>query len=361
MTNLQPDIILNLMQYFMRLNSNKFSNLWQVPNNLFILTLSHIAVKIANQNLVKVGGKEPYTVIMTKNTLSEKLILLIFSASLLLVCGCLAVKKSSEFVESLRNPTSFPEIYLPEIKDIDDIIAEKSLAEDENIMIIPLGKDKSTSVYLFQMRPGAKMESHYHKTHDEILYIKRGSGLIELDGTRHIVKEGMMVMIPRKSGHRYVNTGKEISITISMFSPPFDGKDIKVLESSIIYTKKKKTIYDKAMKKSIKELKKEKGEGQERKWFGLRAKGKEEVESAEDEEGGVIPEEQKILVLTDEGRKKIREARRKVNAEENAIIDKIILDEKLMVLQRLRLDGLISDIELEKTKAEIIEESGLSK
>jgi cytochrome c-type biogenesis protein CcmH/NrfG len=63
--------------------------------------------------------------------------------------------------------------------------------------------------------------------------------------------------------------------------------------------------------------------------------------------------------LTEEGRERIREARKKVNAEENAIIDKIILDEKLMVLQRLKLDGVISDEEFETKKAEIIEESGL--
>jgi quercetin dioxygenase-like cupin family protein len=294
---------------------------------------------------------------MSKNTLTKNVVLLIISVAVLVVCGCMATKKPGEFVESLRNPTSFPEIFLPEIKYIDEIIEEKSLADDENVMIIPLGKDKSTSVYLFQMRQGAEMGSHYHNDHDEILYIKQGSGLIILNGTRYIVKEGMVVMIPRQSGHKYVNTGKEISITVSMFSPPFDGKDIKVLEKAINYKKKKKTMYDKAMKKSVRELRKEKGE--ERKWFGLRRKDKEEPGSDEDEEGGVIPEEQKILVLTDEGRKKIREARRKVNEEEKAIIDKIILDEKLMVLQRLKIDGLISEEEFEKTKAEIIEESGL--
>jgi quercetin dioxygenase-like cupin family protein len=295
---------------------------------------------------------------MQENTLSKNVILFIISVSFLLVCGCMATKKSGEFVESLRNPTSFPEIFSPEIKYIDDIVEEKSMAEDENVLIIPLGKDKSTSVYLFQMRPGAEMDSHYHKSHDEILYIKRGSGLIELDDTRHIVKEGMVVMIPKQTGHKYVNTGKENSITISMFSPPFDGKDIKVLKTSINFRRKKKTVYDKMMKKSVKEFKKEKGE--ERKWFGLRKKDEEESGSDEDEEGAVIPEEQKILVLTNEGREKIREARKKVNTEEKAIIDKIVLDEKLMVLQRLKLDGLISDKEFEKTKAEIIEESGMS-
>ncbi len=291
---------------------------------------------------------------MLKNTLYKNLILLIIIVSVLTVCGCMATKKSGEFVESLRNPTSFPKVFLPEIKYIDNIIEEKSLAEDQNVMVIPLGNDKSTSVYLFQMRQGAEMDTHSHKAHDEILYVKQGSGIIALDGARHIVKEGMIVMIPRKTVHKYMNTGKETNITVSMFSPPFDGKDIKVFKNIINYKKKKKTIYDKAIKKSVKELKKE--EGKEKKWFGLRKKDEE----VEPEEGDYIPEEQKILVLTDEGREKIREARRKVTDEENAIIDKIVLDEKLMVLQRLKLDGLISEEEFEKTKAEIIEESRLS-
>jgi len=200
------------------------------------------------------------------------------------------------------------------------------------------------------------MGTHSHKTHDEILYIKEGSGIIALDGVRHVVKEGMVVMIPRRTIHKYINTGKETSITISMFSPPFDGKDIKVLKNIVDYKKKNKTVYDKMMKKSVKEFKKE--EGKEKKWFGLRKKN--EDEPGDDEEGDYIPEDQKILVLTDEGREKIRDARRKVTDEENAIIDKIVLDEKLMVLQRLKLDGLISQEEFEKTKAEIIEESGMS-
>ena len=295
---------------------------------------------------------------MSKSTLSKTIILLTTSALVLVICGCMATKKSGEFVESLRNPTSFPEIFLPEIKYIDDIVEEKSLGEDEDVMIIPLGQDKSTSIYLFQIRQGAEMETHSHKSHDEILYVKQGSGILALDGVRHVVKEGMIVMLPRKTVHKYINTGSETSTTISMFSPPFDGKDIKVFKNDIDFTRKKKNVYDKMMKKSVKEFKKEKGE--ERKWFGLRKKDGDVAEPGEGEEGDYIPEEQKILVLTDEGREKIREARRKVTDEENVIIDKIVLDEKLMVLQRLRLDGLISDEEFEKTKAEIIEESGLS-
>ena len=292
---------------------------------------------------------------MQKKFLTKNLILLLASASVFIVCGCMATKKPGEFVESLRNPTSFPEIFTPEIKYIDEIVETKGLTEEENVKIVLLGKDKSTNVYLFQIREGAEMDAHLHKSHDEILYIKKGSGVLILNGTRHMVKEGMVVMVPRNTIHKYVNTGKGINITVSMFSPPFDGKDIKVFRQSTDFKKKKKTIYDKAMKKSVRELKKE--DGGEGRWLGLWGKDKEDAESGEKEVDGVIPEEQKILVLTEEGREKIREARRKVNAEENAIIDKIILDEKLIVLQRLKLDGVISDEEFETKKAEIIEES----
>ncbi len=344
-------------KYFTKADFNKFSNLRQVSNDLFILTLYYVAVRIVSSIQVKGAEKESYTVIMAYKILTKHVILLIFSVSILVVSGCMAAKKSSEFVESLRNPTSFPEIFNPEIKYIDEIVEEKNLADDENVKIIPLGLDKSSSLYLFQIRQGAEIDDHYHKEHDVVLFVKQGSGLVELNGTRHVVREGMVVMIPRLSGHKYINTGNETNITVAMFSPPFDGKDIKVLKTTINYKKKKKTIYDKAMKKSVKELKKEKGE--KSKWFAKWGNDEEDVAKGEGEEEGVIPEEQKILVLTDEGRKRIREARRKVNAEEKAIIDKIVLDEKLMVLQRLKRDGLISEKEFEATKAEIIEESGV--
>ena len=147
----------------------------------------------------------------------------------LVALGCKGLQKPGEFVESLRNPTSFPEIFLPEIKNIDEIVNEKALAEDENIMIIPIGEDKSSSIYLFQIRENAEMDGHYHKSHDVIMYIKKGSGIVELNGTRNSVKEGMMVVIPRLSVHKFINTGEVTSIVVSIFSPPFEGKDVKEL------------------------------------------------------------------------------------------------------------------------------------
>ena len=290
---------------------------------------------------------------MPKISLFKNILIFLLPIVFLVVSGCQGMKKPGEFVESLRNPTSFPESILPEIKNIDEIVNENILAEDQNIMIIPVDKDKSSSIYLFQIRENAEIDSHYHKSHDVIMYINKGSGILELEGSRHSVKEGMMVVIPRMNGHKFINTGEETSIVASIFSPPFKGNDIIELRESVGIKKKKKNVYDKAMKKSKKEMKKE--DGGDKKLFGLWGKDEEKEGQASD----VIEEEQKILVLTEEGKDKIREARKKVKKEEKVIIDRIVLDEKLKVLQKLKNEGLISQEEFEAKKAEVISESGL--
>ncbi len=297
---------------------------------------------------------------MPKISLFKNILIFFLPIVFLVVSGCKGLQKPGEFVESLRNPTTFPEIILPEIKNIDEIVNENTLAEDENIMVIPVDKDKSSSIYLFQIRENAEMDSHYHKSHDVIMYIKKGSGILALVGSRHSVKEGLMVVIPRMNGHKFINTGEETSIVASIFSPPFKGNDIIELRESVGIKRKKKNVYDKAMKKYKKEMKKEEGGG--KKLFGLWGKDEEKIEPGKEEEGeagDVIEEEQKILVLTEEGKEKVREARKKVKKEEKAIIDRIVLDEKLKVLQKLKDDGLISQKEFEAKKDEVISESGL--
>ena len=47
----------------------------------------------------------------------------------------------------------------------------------------------------------------------------------------------------------------------------------------------------------------------------------------------------------------------KVKEKENTMIDKIVLDEKLKMLQNLRKEGLISDKDFKAKMGEIINES----
>jgi len=277
----------------------------------------------------------------------------------LIVSGCKTIEKPSEFVESLRNPTSFPEIFFPATKDIDEIVKENKLAEDENIKVIPIGESKSTSVYLIQVRGNAEMDAHYHKLHDEMVYVKKGSGVLMLDGTRYGIRDGMLLIIPRMTVHKFINTGSELNIAISVFSPTFNGEDIELIAESHQIEKKKRTIYDKGIKEREKEKTAE--EGKKTKWLGFWKDDEKKVESDKGREikAGEAIEEQKMLVLTEEGKQKIKEVQQKISEEERRLIKTMVLNEKLKVLQRLKRDGLINQEEFDAKRHEIMSESGL--
>ncbi len=62
---------------------------------------------------------------------------------------------------------------------------------------------------------------HYHKQTTEIYVVLAGDGAIELDGVRHPVRQGDVVLIP--PGTRHAAHGRlEI---LNVVSPPFDPDD----------------------------------------------------------------------------------------------------------------------------------------
>jgi hypothetical protein len=169
----------------------------------------------------------------------------------------------------------------------------------------------------------------------------------------------MLLVIPRRTVHKFVNTGNEMNIAISFFSPPFDGEDIELIKVTRRIEKKKNTIYDKAMKEQKKG--KEDEDDEKKKWlsFWKGDEKKAELGKRREVKTGDAIEEQKILVLTDEGKQRIKEVQQKINEEERRLIEKMILNEKLKGLQKLKDDGLIDQEEFDAKRSEIIGESKL--
>lgn len=276
----------------------------------------------------------------------------LLAVSLILVFGCKTVqKKASEFVEELKNPTVFPEVFSPSVEDLNEVLKENILAEGDNVKIVPLGVHKNMNAYLIQIRENAEMDAHYHKLHDEVIYIVKGSGIIELHGARNNVKDGTLLIIPRKTVHRFINTGGETSVLVAFFSPPFDGEDMKVLEVSSKIKKKKRTVYDKAIDESKKEV--ESGGGN---WLTF-WKNDEKKVGPEEVLAGEEVEEQNMLIMTEEERHKVEEAQEKISEEKRKVIKNMILNEKLKVLQQLNDDGLLNQEEYDAKRAEIVSES----
>lgn len=71
-------------------------------------------------------------------------------------------------------------------------------------------------------QPKGYCEVHSHETAENIYYILKGEGIIELDGKRHPVNPGMGVFIPPGMEHGIWNTGFEDLIFIVIASPPHD-------------------------------------------------------------------------------------------------------------------------------------------
>jgi mannose-6-phosphate isomerase-like protein (cupin superfamily) len=71
-------------------------------------------------------------------------------------------------------------------------------------------------------QPKGYAEVHFHEVAENIYYILQGRGIVELDGTRHLVEPHTVVHIPAGVRHGIFNTGLEDLIFIVAASPPAD-------------------------------------------------------------------------------------------------------------------------------------------
>ena len=168
-----------------------------------------------------------------------------FLASLLLQTGCSSVKNPvsvfdkiiktpSVYIETLKHPTEFPEEFLPEVLNIDEILQQNPLESGEIVKILLLGEGKLASTHFVQVRKDSEIKPHFHKKHDKTISVKKGQGIAILNGTRYLVKPGTVIQIPSKTEYRLINSGEGVFVALSVFTPPFDGSDITYLKEEII-------------------------------------------------------------------------------------------------------------------------------
>lgn len=73
--------------------------------------------------------------------------------------------------------------------------------------------------------PGGRAGLHTHSHTEEIWYFLKGTGVIELDGERHDVSPGSIILTPLHSRHAAWNTGNERLeyVVIEVFPPEISG------------------------------------------------------------------------------------------------------------------------------------------
>ena len=163
--------------------------------------------------------------------IAKRLLRCVFPLIALTLVGCSTANYyPPNFVESLKHPTKFPEVFTFNVQNIEEVIEKNPLGENEEVKITDVGENKNSSMHLIHVRANGEIHPHYHKRHDEVIYVKKGSGIATLDDTRYVIKPGSMLQVPLKTVHRFLNTGNETFVAVSIFSPPFDGRDEKKIK-----------------------------------------------------------------------------------------------------------------------------------
>src|SRR3990167_3735522 len=283
----------------------------------------------------------------------------------LVFIGCTTVRYyPTNFVESLKHPTKFPEVYSSTVNNIEEVAEKNPLGEDEEVKITDVGENKNSSMHLVQVRENGELRPHYHKRHDEVVYVKKGSGIATLDGTRYMVKPGSILQVPAKTVHKFLNTGGEPFVAVSIISPPFDGRDEKRIKEKGKADSIKKEEKRLAMKKPERVTKerdasvtKASGEGEEIKSVAKSEEVAEnEVKTSVPDEWNTEEEKEKTSVPVKkssppERKKKSKKAATPAEEPTMNISD---LHEKLTKLLELKEEGTISAAEYEEKKDALI-------
>ncbi len=84
---------------------------------------------------------------------------------------------------------------------------------------------KHSQLVLMSLKPGEDIGEETHSGIDQFFRFEHGTGAVVINGVRHMVKDGVGVVVPAGSRHNVINTSRSQKLKFyTMYSPP-DHKD----------------------------------------------------------------------------------------------------------------------------------------
>jgi mannose-6-phosphate isomerase-like protein (cupin superfamily) len=75
------------------------------------------------------------------------------------------------------------------------------------------------------LEPGQATERHYHRATEEIYFVVKGSGEMEVDGRTQRIRPGDAVLIPPGAWHTLLNDGTSELRILCCCVPPYSHED----------------------------------------------------------------------------------------------------------------------------------------
>ncbi len=123
---------------------------------------------------------------------------------------------------SAQSP-DIPDFSRPDITDLQALLGQNPVAPGEAVRITKLVDSLDMSGLLVQVR--GSMPPHFHKLTQEVVYMLRGEGMLQLGTDRIPIKAGAVVRIPAGTVHTFTNTGETPAVFFVVTTPRWDEQD----------------------------------------------------------------------------------------------------------------------------------------
>jgi len=84
---------------------------------------------------------------------------------------------------------------------------------------------KHSQLVLICLRPHEEIGEETHETGDEFFRFEKGTGLVVIDGKKHVVRDGSGVVVPAGARLNVTNTSKTPELKLYTVYPPPEHRD----------------------------------------------------------------------------------------------------------------------------------------
>jgi mannose-6-phosphate isomerase-like protein (cupin superfamily) len=114
---------------------------------------------------------------------------------------------------------------IPIITHIDEILKDNPIEAGKNVRMITIAQDDAITLNLVRTTQGFVLKPHIHKTHDESVYVIKGTGQMLINDKWVDIKPGSVHFNPIRKVHSIKHTGNEELVIISIFTPALKEPD----------------------------------------------------------------------------------------------------------------------------------------
>ena len=109
--------------------------------------------------------------------------------------------------------------------DVQSVNRAEAFTTKDGSTIRELHHTERQSLAEATLEPSEATERHYHRAGEEIYFVLKGSGALEVDGDRQRVRPGDAALIPPGAWHTLENDGTSELRILCCCSPPYSHDD----------------------------------------------------------------------------------------------------------------------------------------